>query len=352
MSEQLEEVVEGLPQPMVILDGVSKVFGNGPKAVIAVDNVSLTINRGEIFAIIGYSGAGKSTLVRLINGLETTTSGTLIVDDFEISGKRDSELRKARTNIGMIFQQFNLMNSRTVLGNVEFPLKIAGWSKKNRRARALEMLEFVGLADRAGHYPNQLSGGQKQRVGIARALATNPALLLADESTSALDPETTHEVLALLKKVNRELGVTVVVITHEMDVVSTIADRVAVMESGRVVEEGNVYDVFSNPQTDVAKLFVATTVKLAPTGKEAAELRASHKGYLVNVEIVEGNQELGKVLSYLGARNVRFNIVGGGIETLQGKAYGTLTLELLGEITSIDAAVAELKTVARVQEVR
>ena len=143
MSEQLEEVVEGLPQPMVILDGVSKVFGNGPKAVTAVDNVSLTINRGEIFAIIGYSGAGKSTLVRLINGLETTTSGTLIVDDFEISGKRDSELRKARTNIGMIFQQFNLMNSRTVLGNVEFPLKIAGWSKKNRRARALEMLEFV-----------------------------------------------------------------------------------------------------------------------------------------------------------------------------------------------------------------
>ena len=158
--------------------------------------------------------------------------------------------------------------------------------------------------------------------------------------------------LALLKKVNRELGVTVVVITHEMDVVSSIADRVAVMESGRVVEQGNVYDVFSNPHTDVAKLFVATTVKLAPTGKEAAELRANHKGYLINVEIVEGNQELGKVLSYLGARNVRFNIVSGGIETLQGKSYGTLTLELIGEITSIDAAVAELKTVTRVQEVR
>ena len=255
-------------EPMVVLDGVSKVFGNGPKAVVAVDNVSLTINRGEIFAIIGYSGAGKSTLVRLINGLETTTSGTLTVGGFEISGKRDSELREARTNIGMIFQQFNLMNSRTVLGNVEFPLKIAGWSKKDRRARALEMLEFVGLADRADHYPNQLSGGQKQRVGIARALATNPALLLADESTSALDPETTHEVLALLKKVNRELGVTVVVITHEMDVVSAIADRVAVMESGRVVEQGNVYDVFSNPQTDVAKLFVATTVKLAPPARK------------------------------------------------------------------------------------
>ena len=174
MSELVQSFGDST-EPMVVLDGVSKVFGNGPKAVVAVDNVSLSINRGEIFAIIGYSGAGKSTLVRLINGLETTTSGTLTVGGFEISGKRDSELREARTNIGMIFQQFNLMNSRTVLGNVEFPLKIAGWSKKDRRERALEMLEFVGLADRAGHYPNQLSGGQKQRVGIARALATSPA---------------------------------------------------------------------------------------------------------------------------------------------------------------------------------
>ena len=339
-------------QPMVVLDHVTKEYGKGAKIVTAVNDVSLTINRGEIFAIIGYSGAGKSTLVRMINGLESTTRGTLTVDGFEISGKTDSQLRAARTNIGMIFQQFNLMNSRTVAANVEFPLKIAGWDKAKRRARVAEMLEFVGLADRANHYPNQLSGGQKQRVGIARALATSPSLLLADESTSALDPETTQEVLALLKKVNRELGITVVVITHEMDVVSSIADRVAVMETGRVVEEGNVYDVFSNPQTDVAKLFVATTVKLAPTGSEAAHLRANHKGYLVNVEIIEGNQELGKVLSRLSERNIRFNIVQGGIETLQGKAYGTLTLELIGEITSVDAAIAELGTVTRVQEVR
>ena len=311
---------------------LSKVFN---RTTTALSDVNLTIEPGEIIGIIGYSGAGKSTLVRMIHGLDAPSSGDVLLDGVNIVNMPERELRGLRRKIGMIFQQFNLMNSRTVLGNVEFPLKIAGWSKKDRRERALEMLEFVGLADRAGHYPNQLSGGQKQRVGIARALATSPALLLADESTSALDPETTHEVLALLKRVNRELGVTVVVITHEMDVVSSIAYRVAVMESGRVVEQGNVYDVFSNPQTDVAKLFVATTVKLAPTGKEAAELRANHKGYLINVEIVEGNQELGKVLSYLGARNVRFNIVGGGIETLQGKAYGTLTLELLGEITSI-----------------
>lgn len=339
-------------EPMVTIDNVSKIFGKGKKEVAAVKNVSLTVKKGEIFAIIGYSGAGKSTLVRLINGLESTTSGTLTVDDFEISGKRDLELQKVRTNIGMIFQQFNLMNSRTVAQNVEFPLKVAGWSKGERTKRVQEMLEFVGLADRAKYYPSQLSGGQKQRVGIARALATKPSLLLADEATSALDPETTHEVLELLKEVNRELGITVIVITHEMDVVSSIADRVAVMEEGRVVETGSVYEVFSNPQTEVAQRFVATTVKQSPTGDSAAALRKNHKGYLVNVEIVEGNQELGKILAYLGSRNVRFNIVHGGIETLQGKAYGTLTLELLGDVTSIDAAVAELKTVTRVQEVR
>ena len=339
-------------EPMVTIDNVSKIFGKGKKEVAAVKNVSLTVKKGEIFAIIGYSGAGKSTLVRLINGLESTTSGTLTVDGFEISGKSDLELQKVRTNIGMIFQQFNLMNSRTVAQNVEFPLKVAGWSKGERTKRVQEMLEFVGLADRAKYYPSQLSGGQKQRVGIARALATKPSLLLADEATSALDPETTHEVLELLKEVNRELGITVIVITHEMDVVSSIADRVAVMEEGRVVETGSVYEVFSNPQTEVAQRFVATTVKQSPTGDSAAALRKNHKGYLVNVEIVEGNQELGKILAYLGSRNVRFNIVHGGIETLQGKAYGTLTLELLGDVTSIDAAVAELKTVTRVQEVR
>ena len=339
-------------EPMVTIDNVSKIFGKGKKEVAAVKNVSLTVKKGEIFAIIGYSGAGKSTLVRLINGLESTTSGTLTVDGFEISGKRDLELQKVRTNIGMIFQQFNLMNSRTVAQNVEFPLKVAGWSKGERTKRVQEMLEFVGLADRAKYYPSQLSGGQKQRVGIARALATKPSLLLADEATSALDPETTHEVLELLKEVNRELGITVIVITHEMDVVSSIADRVAVMEEGRVVETGSVYEVFSNPQTEVAQRFVATTVKQSPTGDAAAALRKNHKGYLVNVEIVEGNQELGKILAYLGSRNVRFTIVHGGIETLQGKAYGTLTLELLGDVTSIDAAVAELKTVTRVQEVR
>ncbi|HJD51982.1 MAG TPA: methionine ABC transporter ATP-binding protein [Candidatus Rothia avistercoris] len=337
---------------MVVLNNVTKEFKVGKKTVTAVNGVDLTINKGEIFAIIGYSGAGKSTLVRLINGLEAITSGSLTVDGFEIAGKRESQLRQVRTNIGMIFQQFNLMNSRTVAGNVEFPLIVAGWDKAKRAERVSELLDFVGLADKAKNYPDQLSGGQKQRVGIARALATSPSLLLADESTSALDPETTAEVLDLLKKVNAELGITVIVITHEMDVVSTIADRVAVMENGRVVESGNVYDVFSNPQTEVARRFVGTTVKSLPVGDEAADLKARHKGYLINIEITEGNNGIGKVLSYLGSRNVSFNIVQGGLETLQGKSYGNLTLELLGDVTSLDAVVAELKTVTRVQEVR
>lgn len=337
---------------MVVLNNVTKEFKVGKKTVTAVNGVDLTINKGEIFAIIGYSGAGKSTLVRLINGLEAITSGSLTVDGFEIAGKRESQLRQVRTNIGMIFQQFNLMNSRTVAGNVEFPLIVAGWDKAKRAERVSELLDFVGLADKAKNYPDQLSGGQKQRVGIARALATSPSLLLADESTSALDPETTAEVLDLLKKVNAELGITVIVITHEMDVVSTIADRVAVMENGRVVESGNVYDVFSNPQTEVARRFVGTTVKSLPVGDEAADLKARHKGYLINIEITEGNNGIGKVLSYLGSRNVSFNIVQGGLETLQGKSYGNLTLELLGDVTSLDAVIAELKTVTRVQEVR
>ncbi|WP_237224328.1 MULTISPECIES: methionine ABC transporter ATP-binding protein [Rothia] len=352
MTEQRVQPAHAGAEPMVVLTKVTKEFKVGKKTVTAVSGVDLTVTKGEIFAIIGYSGAGKSTLVRLINGLEAITSGSLTVDGFEIADKRESQLRHVRTNIGMIFQQFNLMNSRTVAGNVEFPLIVAGWDKAKRAARVSELLDFVGLADKAKNYPDQLSGGQKQRVGIARALATSPSLLLADESTSALDPETTAEVLDLLKKVNAELGITVIVITHEMDVVSTIADRVAVMENGRVVESGNVYDVFSNPQTEVARRFVGTTVKSLPVGDEAAELKSRHKGYLINIEITEGNTGIGKILSYLGSRNVSFNIVQGGLETLQGKSYGNLTLELLGDVTSLDAVVSELKTVTRVQEVR
>ncbi|MFD1048784.1 methionine ABC transporter ATP-binding protein, partial [Kibdelosporangium lantanae] len=222
--------------PLIEFRGVGKTFGS----VTALDGVDLTIDAGEIYAVIGHSGAGKSTLVRLINALERPTTGSVLVDGVDITDLPERRLRAVRLGIGMVFQQFNLLRSRTVFGNVAYPLKIAGWNKEDRRKRVAELLNFVGIADRAWHYPDQLSGGQKQRVGIARALATNPKILLADESTSALDPETTGEVLRLLRRVNQEFGVTIVVITHEMEVVREIADRVAVLQDGRVIEHGPV----------------------------------------------------------------------------------------------------------------
>jgi D-methionine transport system ATP-binding protein len=234
---------------IVEFKNAEKYFSSKGSTVKAVDGVSLQIQQGEIYGVIGYSGAGKSTLVRMINALEPATGGNVIVDGHDLSTLGESALRKLRLEIGMIFQQFNLLQSRTVSRNVAYPLEVAGVPRAERKRRVAELLEFVGLTDKAKAYPSQLSGGQKQRVGIARALATSPKILLADESTSALDPETTNDVLELLAKVNRELGITVVVITHEMEVVKQICDRVAVMENGKVVEEGTVYQVFSQGQT-------------------------------------------------------------------------------------------------------
>lgn len=260
---------------MVRFRDVTKVFGTGSSAVAAVDGVTLDIRAGEIFGVIGYSGAGKSTLVRLINALEPVTSGSVVVDGDEVSALGERDLRPVRASIGMIFQQFNLLSSRTVAGNVAYALKVAGWDKPCREARVAELLEFVGLSDKATAYPSQLSGGQKQRVGIARALATSPKLLLADEATSALDPETTRDVLALLRRVNAELGVTIVVITHEMDVVRSTCHRVAVMEHGKVVEVGEVYDVFSAPQASATKKFVGTALRDRPGPRRSSACAAA-----------------------------------------------------------------------------
>jgi D-methionine transport system ATP-binding protein len=226
---------------LVELRGVTKRYRRADtgETVTAVEGVDLDVHRGEVLGVIGYSGAGKSTLVRLVNALELPTSGTVTVAGQELTAIPERDRRQARRRIGMVFQQFNLFRSRTVAGNVAYPLKVAGVGKDERDRRVAELLDFVGLLDRAYAYPEQLSGGQKQRVGIARALASNPELLLADEATSALDPETTAEVLALLRRVNQELGVTIIVITHEMDAVRRIADRVAVMEQGRVVGAEN-----------------------------------------------------------------------------------------------------------------
>ncbi|WP_423917657.1 methionine ABC transporter ATP-binding protein [Frigoribacterium sp. 2-23] len=314
----------------------------GGAPLTAVDGVSLSIAEGEIFGIIGYSGAGKSTLVRLVNALERTTSGSITLDGREITGLRERDLRGVRAGIGMIFQQFNLFSSKTVWGNVEFPLKAAGVPVAEHQRRISELLHFVGLADKAHVRPDQLSGGQKQRVGIARALATSPRLLLADEATSALDPETTQEVLALLRRVNRELGITIVVITHEMDVIKSIADRVAVMDRGRVVETGPTFEVFANPREDSTKRFVSTVVSGAPAGDELAGLRRRHDGTLVTVRLSEGGVDQRQVFGLLTRHEVSFEIVFGGIDEIRGRTFGTLTLALSGDPASVRAAVAEL----------
>lgn len=328
---------------------LSKVFPTPHGDVTALNNINLTVNPGEILGVIGYSGAGKSTLVRMINGLDTPTSGELFLDDTNIVGLPEKKIRALRRNIGMIFQQFNLFSSRTAAGNIAYPLKLAGMDKAQRQQRVAELLEFVGLSDRGGNYPEQLSGGQKQRVGIARALATNPTLLLADEATSALDPETTKDVLDLLRKVNAELGLTIVVITHEMDVVRSIADKVAVMEDGEIVEFGDVYDVFSNPQTSVAQRFVATTLRNTPDTIEADEL-LSGPGRLFTINLTEHSGFFGAAAK-AGEAGVSINIVHGGVTTLKRHSFGKVTVRLNGDAAAVEQFHAALQRTTDIEEI-
>ncbi len=241
---------------MIKLENISKSFAINGKTVEAVKDVSLAIRQGEIFGIIGFSGAGKSTLVRCINLLEKPEKGRVIIDGEDITHYEGKELRHVRQKIGMIFQHFNLMPSRTVFENIELPLKLTKLSASERSQKIKKLLDLVGLSDKAQSYPSQLSGGQKQRVAIARALANDPKVLLCDEATSALDPQTTHSILQLLKEVNTRLGITIVVITHQMEVIKEICDRVAVMQKGVVVEEGDIVDVFSAPQAPITKSFI------------------------------------------------------------------------------------------------
>jgi D-methionine transport system ATP-binding protein len=334
---------------------VTKVFparSRGEAPAAALDGVSLDVEKGDIYGIIGYSGAGKSTLVRLINALEKPTSGSVVVDDVEVSALRESKLREVRLGIGMVFQQFNLFTSRTVWGNIEYPLNVAGVPKDQHQARISELLHFVGLVDQAHAYPDQLSGGQKQRVGIARALATSPAILLADEATSALDPETTREVLALLKRVNEEFGVTIVVITHEMEVIRSIAHKVAVMENGRIVERGDVFDIFSDPQAEATKRFVSTIVTSVPEGDALAALRTRHPGRIVTLSFADGDTSQSAVFLTLGEQKVGFELVYGGINEVQARTFGHLTLALTGDDAAIDAALDRIRPVATVTEVK
>ena len=339
----------------IVIDRVSKRFPpakRGGEEIVAVDDVSLEIERGEIFGIIGYSGAGKSTLVRLINQLEPVSDGAITIGDVPISELRGRRLREQQTRIGMIFQRFNLLTSRTVAGNVAYPLEVTGVGKAERQRRVAARLEFVGRAGRADAYPEQLSGGQQQRVGIARALAANPQILLADEATSALDPETTAEVLDLLARVNRELGVTIVVITHEMEVITRIADRVAVMDAGRVVETGLTYDVFTRPQTDTAKRFVQTVVRALPAGDDLARLREQHEGRFFTISFTDEGVSEARVFSALAKAGVDFNLVHGGVDDIQGRVYGLLTIAVRGDAEAVAWALQGIGSGVTVEEQR
>ncbi len=325
---------------MIHLTDVNKSYGEGPASISAVDSVSLEIAEGEIFGIIGYSGAGKSTLIRLLNGLEMPTSGNVKIGGREISSIRGKELREARQKVSMIFQHFNLLWSRTVKDNIAFPLEIAGVKKAERERKAAELIKLVGLSGRENAYPSELSGGQKQRVGIARALANDPEVLLCDEATSALDPETTDSILDLLTGINERLGLTIVLITHEMHVIRKICHRVAVMEAGKVVEIGDVLDVFQSPQEPITKRFVSQVTEPVEVKKAMQHIKEEFPlGTLIKLIFVGERTEQPVLASLIRQFAVDVNIVQGNISHTHGGAYGTLILQLLGDATIIEEAI-------------
>lgn len=328
---------------MILIENVKKIFQTKAGSLTAVDDVNLTINEGEIFGVIGYSGAGKSTLIRMLNGLEKPTSGKLEVSGKDIASIQGKELRLARQKIGMIFQHFNLLWSRTVAENIAFPLEIAKVSKYEREKRVQELIQLVGLEGKENAYPSQLSGGQKQRVGIARALANNPRVLLCDEATSALDPETTDSILELLLSINKKLGLTIVLITHEMQVIRKICERVAVMEDGKVVESGNVLEVFKNPQAPITKKFVGQGTEQQDTKETMKQLLKKYpSGKVVKLSFVGDTAEQPIIQSLLQNVQLTVNILHGNISQTQNGSYGTLLLHLDGNEESIEEAIQYL----------
>lgn len=333
---------------MIKLDSIAKTFyGEGGK-VEAVKDVSLEIDDGEIFGIIGLSGAGKSTLVRCINLLERPDCGTVTVDNVELTSLDEKKLRHQRISMGMIFQHFNLMPSRTVWSNIAYPLKKQKLSKEQIDARVTELLELVDLSDKKDAYPNQLSGGQKQRVAIARAIASGPRVLLCDEATSALDPATTLSILGLLKKINKTLGLTIVIITHEMAVVKEICDRVAVMEGGRVVEEGDVLNIFSSPKSSVTKSFIesaANTGKILTLMEEQSPAVALEPGQVLARLRYHGRSADRAIISWISREyDIDCNIIFGNIEIIKDSAIGTLVLIFSGKKENIEGAVSYLSS--------
>ncbi len=332
---------------MIEIQNVTKIYHTPGGEVRALDDVSLSVEAGEIFGIIGLSGAGKSTLIRCINMLERPTSGTIFVDGREMTKLGKDELREQRQKISMIFQHFNLLSSRNVVDNILFPLEIAKIPKAKARERALELLDLVGLSDKASAYPSQLSGGQKQRVGIARALANEPRLLLSDEATSALDPQTTRSILDLLKFINKELGLTILLITHDMNVVKQACDRVAVMENGQIVETNSVLNLFTNPGTPVSRSFINSIVRHEVPQELLQNIEASQtegtRSCYVRLSFI-GNAAGEPFISALVKKfEVMANILYGNVDRVKDVPYGNLTLELIGAPDALENSIRWLK---------
>jgi len=333
---------------MIDIQSASQQF-DGPDGLIhAVTDVSLNIRKGDIFGIIGRSGAGKSTLVRMLNLLNRPTTGRIILDGQDLTQLNAQDLRQARRDIGMIFQHFNLLSSRTVAANVALPLELAGHDSTTIRQRVGELLDIVGLAQQRDRYPAQISGGQKQRVGIARALANHPKVLLSDEATSALDPETTRSILDLLKRINKELGLTIVLITHQMEVIKLICDRMAVMENGQVIEQGNVLDVFREPAHSVTRSMIGDVIAQELPASVLARLQSQQQGndqhtdqsHLLRLVFVGSGVEQPLLSEVVRRFNMDFSILHGQIDEIQEQAFGSLIIQAQGNRTQVAEAVA------------
>ena len=324
---------------MIRFEHVSKTFQtkNGP--FDALKDVSFEIEKGDIYGVIGYSGAGKSTLIRMVNALETPTSGNVWVEEKDIGTLNQKELRNLRKGIGMIFQQFNLLESKTIYDNVAIALKLNGVSKKDMEKRVTELLDFVELSDKKYSYPGQLSGGQKQRIGIARALANNPSILLCDEATSALDPKTTDSILELLKKINEMLHITIVIITHEMNVIQKICNKVAVMDYGQVVETGSVIQVFSDPRSDIARRFVGNLIRdVIPEPLVESIRRETRNSRLLRIKL-ENTDSTEPLLWEINRRfEVETNILYSTINVIQGIVVGIMLVLFIGTDAEIEKA--------------
>lgn len=344
------------PDPIISFRQVGKSFPtrSGQSAVTALAGIDLDVPEGAILGVIGRSGAGKSTLIRLVNGLERATSGQILIAGEDVTGLSEAGWRARRRKTGMIFQHFNLLSSRTVFDNVALPLEIAGAPKAEIETRVSTLLDLVGLADKRERYPAELSGGQKQRVGIARALATEPSVLLCDEATSALDPETTKSILALLRQVNRELGVTILLITHEIPVIKEICDRVAVIEGGRIVEQGEVFEVFTRPRHPTTASFVeaVTGVELPAYLAGRIHEQAQAGDSTVLRITFTGENATAPVISRLSSTiGVDVNILAGRIDAIAGKPFGSLLVSVMAHEPELAAVLGALRTLELKAEV-